>query len=139
MARLRIPRLPLPPPYEFADFIGAHAEGGRSSLGQSFAEKAGRGFAAVLSRYPGPSLILNGERDRTSRKGETLFLAAQKDGHARVVPGAGHACSIDQPEIYNQAIREFAESIGWSSATDRLPTAGYRLRQGFGESRRSSP
>jgi pimeloyl-ACP methyl ester carboxylesterase len=104
-------------PPSLADVAEAQLQAGvyPNALGPSFAEMAGRDFAALLSRYPGPSLILNGERDRTSRKGEKPFVAAQRDGRVAVVPGAGHACSIDQPESYNQALREFAQSIGWSN------------------------
>jgi pimeloyl-ACP methyl ester carboxylesterase len=60
----------------------------------------------------GPS----GSFAKGSRRGERWFVAAQRLGSVRIVPNAGHACSLDQPEIYNQAIREFAESIGWSAA-----------------------
>jgi pimeloyl-ACP methyl ester carboxylesterase len=113
-------------PPSLADVAEAQLQAGvyPDALGPSFAEMAGRDFAARLSRYPGPSLILNGERDRTSRKGEKLFIAAQRDGRVRIVPGAGHACSIDQPEIYNQSIREFAMSIGWSRTNDLRPRSG---------------
>jgi pimeloyl-ACP methyl ester carboxylesterase len=105
-------------PPSLADVAEAQLQAGvyPDSLGPSFAEMAGRDFAAILSQFPGPSLILNGERDRTSRKGDKPFVAAQRVERVRVVPGAGHACSIDQPEIYNRSIREFAESIGWPSA-----------------------
>jgi pimeloyl-ACP methyl ester carboxylesterase len=103
-------------PPALADAADAQMQAGvyPAALGPAFAEMAGRDFAALLSQYPGPSVILNGERDRTSRRGEKRFVAAQRQGYARIVPSAGHACSLDQPEIYNQAIREFAKSIGWT-------------------------
>jgi hypothetical protein len=34
-------------------------------------------------------------------------------GQLQIIPNAGHACSLDQPEVYNQALQEFGESIGW--------------------------
>lgn len=85
------------------------------ALAPSYAEMAGRDFSAVLAKYPGPSLLLNGERDSSARKGEAKFLSAARQGRAHMVPDAGHACNIDQPEKYNQAVREFARSIGWVS------------------------
>ena len=66
-----------------------------------------------LAAYPGPGLILNGERDATPRRGEPKFLAAMQHGQSQVIANAGHACNIDQPEAYNQAVRAFAHSIGW--------------------------
>jgi pimeloyl-ACP methyl ester carboxylesterase len=84
-------------------------------LGPSFAEMAGKDFTLLVAEYPGPTLILNGERDAASRRGEAKFAAALRSGRAQVVPGAGHACNLDQPEAYNQAVREFAQSIAWAS------------------------
>lgn len=84
------------------------------ALGNALGEMARTDFPALLGQYPGPTLLLNGERDATSRRGEARFLAALQRGRAQMVPGAGHACSLDQPEAYSQAIRDFAESIGWS-------------------------
>jgi hypothetical protein len=31
------------------------------------------------------------------------------------VLGAGHACNLDNVEAYNQAVRDFAQSISWIS------------------------
>lgn len=83
------------------------------ALGPSYAELAGRDFTAVLGEYPGPSLILNGERDNASRRGEANFVSAARRGKTRLILDAGHACNLDKPEEYNQAVREFARSIGW--------------------------
>jgi pimeloyl-ACP methyl ester carboxylesterase len=84
------------------------------ALGPAFAELAGKDFTVPLRAYPGNVLILNGERDRPSRRGEAKFVAASKRGRAQIVPGAGHACSIDNADAYNQAVRAFARAIGWS-------------------------
>jgi pimeloyl-ACP methyl ester carboxylesterase len=84
------------------------------SLGATFGEMAGRDFATLLSSYVGPVLILNGERDRTSRRGAATFARTLRDGRVQVIPGAGHACNLDQPEAYNAAVRAFAASIGWA-------------------------
>jgi pimeloyl-ACP methyl ester carboxylesterase len=75
---------------------------------------AGKDFTVPLGKYPGPGLILNGERDKASRRGEAKFVAAMRQGRAEVVMGAGHACNLDQPEAYNQALRAFGQSIGWT-------------------------
>lgn len=83
-------------------------------LAPSYAEMAGRDFRAMLAKYSGPSLILNGERDSSSRRGEAKFVSAALQGYAQIIPDAGHACNLDQPEKYNLAVREFAQSIGWA-------------------------
>jgi pimeloyl-ACP methyl ester carboxylesterase len=102
-------------PPGLADVAEAQLQAGvfPGPLGPSYAEMAGRDFTAVLREYPGPSLILNGERDTSSRRGEAKFVSAARQGHSRLVPGAGHACNLDQPEKYNLAVREFAHLIGW--------------------------
>jgi pimeloyl-ACP methyl ester carboxylesterase len=82
-------------------------------LGPSFAEMAGKDFTVLLARYPGPGLILNGERDSASRRGAAKFAAVLRQGRVQTIPAAGHACNLDQPEAYNQAVRDFARSIGW--------------------------
>lgn len=83
------------------------------ALPPSYMEMAHKDFRALLAEYPGPSLILNGARDSSSRKGEEKFVSAARQGRVQTIPDAGHACNLDQPERYNQAVREFARSIGW--------------------------
>lgn len=102
-------------PPALADVAEAQIQAGvyPEPLGPSFAEMAGKDFTVPLAGYPGPGLILNGEQDKASRRGEAKFLAAMQQGRARVIPGAGHACNLDQPEAYNQAVRVFGQSIGW--------------------------
>jgi pimeloyl-ACP methyl ester carboxylesterase len=81
-------------------------------LAPSYAELAGRDFRGVLAAYAGPSLILNGERDKAARRGAARFAAAARNARVQVVPGAGHACNLDQPDLFNKAVHEFAQSIG---------------------------
>jgi len=112
-AEARVKRM-FPP--ALADVAEAQLRAGvyPDALGPSYAEMTGRDFSAALSQFPGPSLILNGERDASSRKGEAKFVSAARQGRAQTVADAGHACNLDQPEKYNQAVREFAQTIGWA-------------------------
>ena len=105
-------------PPALADVADAQMKAGvyPEALGSSFAELAGRDFTAVLRAYAGPSLILNGEDDRAARRGEAAFASAQRQRRTAVVPGAGHACNLDRPDAYNQAVRDFAASIGWAGS-----------------------
>ncbi|MGE3889680.1 MAG: alpha/beta fold hydrolase [Vicinamibacterales bacterium] len=81
------------------------------ALGAAFGEMAGKDFGGLLARYTGPVLILNGEKDSLARKGEQAFAAACRDARVVVLPGAGHACSLDQPAAFNAAVREFAARV----------------------------
>lgn len=103
-------------PPALADVAEAQLRAGvfPDALGPSYTELAGRDFNAVLGGYPGPSLILNGERDTASRRREGSFVSAARQGQLQIIAGAGHACNLDQPERYNLAVREFAQSIGWT-------------------------
>jgi len=83
------------------------------ALGASFAEISGKDFATSLAKYSGPGLILNGERDSASRRGEEQFASALSHGQVQIIPDAGHACNLDQPEFYNRVVRVFGRSIGW--------------------------
>ena len=104
-------------PPALADAADAQLQAGvyPGPLGASYAGMAGRDFRAILGRYPGPSLILNGEKDSASRRGENKFASTARQGSVQTILGAGHACNLDQPEKYNQAVRDFARSIGWST------------------------
>jgi pimeloyl-ACP methyl ester carboxylesterase len=100
-------------PAALADVADAQIRAGvyPESLGAAFAELAGRDFTALLRAYPGPCLFLNGEYDRPSRRGEAAFVAASRHGRAQVVPGARHACNLDNPDAYNAAVRGFAKGL----------------------------
>lgn len=102
-------------PPALADVAEAQLQAGvyPDALGQSFVETAGRDYVALLAQFPGPGLLLNGDRDTPSRRGEARFLAAMQRGQAQVIQDAGHACNLDQPAAYNRAVREFARAIGW--------------------------
>lgn len=104
-------------PPSLADVADAQLQAGvyPDALGPAFAEMAGRDFTRDLAGYRGPALILNGERDAASRRGEARFLAASHSGRVQVLADAGHACNLDQPEAYNRAVAEFARAIGWAS------------------------
>jgi pimeloyl-ACP methyl ester carboxylesterase len=111
-AETRVKRM-FPP--SLADVAEAQLRAGvyPAALGSSYSEMAGKDFSATLAQYPGPSLILNGERDAAARRGESKFVSAARQGRVQIILDAGHACNLDQPEKYNLTVRQFAQSIGW--------------------------
>lgn len=68
---------------------------------------AGRDFRTAFADYPGPSLVLNGERDAVMRKGEEDHAAAARNARVEVLENAGHVCNLHRPRGYTAAIRRF--------------------------------
>jgi pimeloyl-ACP methyl ester carboxylesterase len=66
---------------------------------------AGRDFQLLLADYPGPTLILNGERDTGPRASAPRFARGARRAEVATIPDAGHACNLDQPEAFNRAVR----------------------------------
>jgi dienelactone hydrolase len=58
-----------------------------------------------------PALVLVGEQDKPFLAA-TDYMARKIPGARHVViPGAGHASNIDQPEAFNEALRSFLETL----------------------------
>jgi pimeloyl-ACP methyl ester carboxylesterase len=73
----------------------------------------GKDFRRALSAYPGPVLLLNGERDTLYRLAELGFLASTPDARLQLVRGAGHVANLEEPAAYTRALRRFARCIDW--------------------------
>jgi pimeloyl-ACP methyl ester carboxylesterase len=86
---------------------------GFAAVPASWRSVLGRDHLPLLARYPGPVLLLNGERD-WFRSGERQFLTACRRATLRVVPGASHLCNLDDPEAFEGAIREFMDGTVWA-------------------------
>jgi pimeloyl-ACP methyl ester carboxylesterase len=71
----------------------------------------GRDFLARLGVYPGPTLILNGERDWVHRLAERTYAAVAQDARIQIISGGGHVASLDQPDAFADAVRNFANSL----------------------------
>lgn len=70
---------------------------------------AGRDFRATFADYPGPSLVLNGEKDAVMRKGQENHAAAARDARVEVLENAGHVCNLDRPRGYTSSLRRFEQ------------------------------
>jgi len=70
--------------------------------------------ARVIEALPSitvPTLILAGADDRAYLAAAD-YLAAKITGAVRaVIPGAGHACNLDQPEPFNRQVLAFLEQL----------------------------
>jgi pimeloyl-ACP methyl ester carboxylesterase len=111
-------------PPDLADVAEAQLRAGvyPEPVGPAYGEIAGKDFRPSMAAFPRPVLILNGEKDWFPRLGAATFEAASRVVRVQTVSGAGHACNLDQPEKFNQAVRNFAQSIGWGHSTTTNPS-----------------
>jgi pimeloyl-ACP methyl ester carboxylesterase len=86
---------------------GIRLDGGTQAL----LEIMGRRFRPVLARYPGPTLFVNGARDRLMRRHEGPFLRTARQGSLLVLPNVGHMTNLDAPDEFNRIVRRFAASV----------------------------
>ncbi len=87
--------------------------GGFWSAGGAVALRAvvGRRFAPRLARYPGPTLILNGQYDVLFRLSAPAFAGAARKARRVRLGGATHLANLDRPTAFSSAVRRFAGSI----------------------------
>ena len=65
----------------------------------------------VLSRIAVPTLLVWGELDaRSPLTVASQFEEAIPDAKLVVIPGAGHVSNLEQPELFNDAVREFCRA-----------------------------
>ena len=86
---------------------GFWSKGGAEALRHIVGER----FAPRLAAYPGPSLILNGERDVIFRMSAPAFAAAAADPRRVLLAGATHLASLDRPLAFSESVRRFARSL----------------------------
>lgn len=94
-----------------AEVADAMIRGGLSMRAAAAAlrQMPGRDYAAMLAGYPGPVLVLNGERDQQNRAGEERTLEFVPWARVSVIPDAGHACSLSMPEVFADSVARFHE------------------------------
>ncbi len=71
----------------------------------------GERFQPRLARYPGPTLIVNGEWDALFRPGAGGFARAAQHARRVRLGGATHLANLDRPGAFNLAVRRFVESL----------------------------
>ena len=88
---------------ELADKVLA---GGLSAKGgaQTLRRLPGIDYAKAMSDFTGPIVSANGERDTPNRDGEEHFLGQFPNAETCVIADAGHACALQQPQSFAQAV-----------------------------------
>jgi pimeloyl-ACP methyl ester carboxylesterase len=104
------------------DALGSSAEvkvsTHRSAAGLALAARGmlAQQDATILESLPSinvPTLVLVGGED-AAFIAPTDYMAAKIPGAVKVViPDAGHAANIDQPDAFNRAVLDFLEKISW--------------------------
>ena len=106
------------PPAEFVPLLEAMAaEVRRESMNTALSAMAEADQRDLLPRIAVPTLLIWGERDARSplsvaRQFEQAIPAAK----LVVIPGAGHVSNLEQPEPFNDAVREFCRTHSLHSA-----------------------
>ena len=58
-----------------------------------------------------PTLVVVGADDQLFLAAANYMAAKIASAEMAVVPGAGHACNIDQPELFNATLTEFLHKL----------------------------
>jgi pimeloyl-ACP methyl ester carboxylesterase len=97
-------------PPEIADPIlaaGFHFRGGATAVRSLVGER----FRPRLARYPGRTLLVNGEFDVLFRLSGRSFEVAAAEARRVTLAGATHLSNLDRPRSFSTAIRRFVREV----------------------------
>ncbi len=102
-----------------AIFPEAHTAWAGTHLSAAGLARAARGMLAqrdasvyeALSRIRVPTLIVIGENDRAFLQAADVMEGKIAGARKVMIPDAGHAVNVDQPEAVNRALREFLDAL----------------------------
>jgi pimeloyl-ACP methyl ester carboxylesterase len=91
------------------------------AIGALWASLVGQDFRTLLGRIAQPTLVVHGARSQ-------LYGATTAEHLVRLLPDAraiefgasGHAPQIEEPELFNRTIRDFADRLSRSPETQKL-------------------
>jgi pimeloyl-ACP methyl ester carboxylesterase len=89
---------------------GFHFRGGAAAVRSLVGEE----FRPRLARYPGPTLLVNGERDALFRLGARAFATVAPNARRVLIQGAGHRSNLDRPAEFTSLVRRFARDVSGS-------------------------
>jgi pimeloyl-ACP methyl ester carboxylesterase len=102
------------PPAEFVSLLEEIAADVRpDSLRTQLLVMAEADQRDLLPRITAPTLLIWGELDaRSPLSVARQFEQAIPDAKLVVIPGSGHISNLEQPELFNEAVREFCRGAG---------------------------
>ena len=97
--------------YLFANFAERDPRHDPAAIIRTFEALAAGDLRDHLAAYPLPTMIINGEFDGARPRGtETASLIPQ--ARHEVLPGAGHACMIEDPAGFDALVIDFLSQVG---------------------------
>ncbi|HJN14711.1 MAG TPA: alpha/beta hydrolase [Armatimonadota bacterium] len=106
----RVMRAVLPPMYSRPILDGGIH---KTTVVHAVKEMMGREVGTCLPEYEKPVLFLNGKWDFLFRRHEQEFVSSCKNAELCIVPGAGHPTNLQNPNAYNDAVRNFVRTLDW--------------------------
>ncbi len=112
-----LPKLMAPASYEddeIVEFVTEIMEGASQEgvIGALAAMRDRPDSTPTLAEIDVPTLIVHGAEDKIIPLSEAQAMAdAIPDAHLVVVPDAGHLPNLEQPDIFNDAVVDFLESL----------------------------
>ncbi|MEU8802774.1 alpha/beta fold hydrolase [Spirillospora sp. NPDC048819] len=88
-------------------------------LAAAWAQRAMAGRAEAFDTLRGvrvPALVMIGDEDALATEDEARAMSdALPNAELLVMPRAGHLCAVEQPDLFNQAVAEFATALARTS------------------------
>ncbi|TDC65918.1 alpha/beta fold hydrolase [Actinomadura sp. GC306] len=88
-------------------------------LAAAWAQRAMAGRAEAfdtLRNLRAPALVMIGDEDALATEDEARAMSeALPNAELLVIPRAGHLCAVEQPDLFNQAVAEFAAALARTS------------------------
>jgi pimeloyl-ACP methyl ester carboxylesterase len=67
----------------------------------------------ALADIRAPALVMHGDEDEIVTADEARTMAdGLPNAELLMIPGAGHLCAVEQPQLFNDAVAEFAMALG---------------------------
>ena len=91
--------------------FGPHDAAGLARAARGILTQQDAGVISGLGAIAVPTLVLVGERDTTFLAAADYMVSRIPGATKVVVPGAGHAANIDQPDYFNRAVGDFLDRL----------------------------
>ena len=92
------------------------------AIAEIFNALQNRDLTARLSELKMPVLIMNGEFDNSLKRSREMSTRIAGAEH-HVIPGAGHACCLEDPATFDEIVLRFLERNGFVQRTASSPAS----------------
>lgn len=120
-------------PRGFAEFVGRVAQ--HSAKGSALTLKGYQArrpslsdFGTEMARCTVPTLIISGDEDEPCLDASLMLKRAMPSAGLAFMPQTGHACNLEEPDLFNQLCERFFHQV---------ESGQYRMRDAIARERRS--